>query len=119
MWYIYLIFGVVSGVIGGMGMGGGTLLIPLLTMFLNLSQVAAQAYNLVAFLPMSIIAIIIHFKNNLIKIKYLPTIILFGIIFAICGGILANFIDAKILKVLFGIFLIILSVLEFFKLFKK
>ena len=65
MWYLYLIFGILSGVIGGMGMGGGTLLIPLLTIFCGISQIVAQMYNLLAFLPMSIIAIFIHYKNKL------------------------------------------------------
>ena len=33
MWYVLLIFGMLAGIIGGMGMGGGTVLIPLLTIF--------------------------------------------------------------------------------------
>ena len=79
MWYLYLIFGILSGIIGGMGMGGGTLLIPLLTIFCEISQIIAQMYNLLAFLPMSIIAIFIHYKNKLIKINCLPILIIFGI----------------------------------------
>ena len=36
---IYLVLaGVVSGIIGGLGMGGGTLLIPILTIFLSFNQ---------------------------------------------------------------------------------
>ena len=36
--FLYVISGVAGGVIGGMGMGGGTLLIPLLTVLCGLSQ---------------------------------------------------------------------------------
>ena len=100
-------------------MGGGTILIPLLTIFSSISQVMAQGYNLIAFLPMSIIAIIIHFKNGLIKTKYLPIIVISGILSAILGSFLANLIDKNILKILFGVFLVLLSIFEFCKLFKK
>lgn len=119
MWYVLIIFGFLAGVIGGMGMGGGTLLIPLLTIFIEISQIVAQGYNLIAFLPMSIIAIIIHYKNKLIEFKYLPLLIISGIVFAILGSLLANLIDQSILKILFGIFLIVLSMVEFVKLFKN
>ena len=100
-------------------MGGGTLLIPLLTLFSAISQIIAQGYNLIAFLPMSLIAILIHYKNNLIKTDKLFIIIISGIIFAIGGSLLANYIDKNILKILFGVFLILLSVFEFIKIFKK
>ena len=33
---VYIVFGILAGVLGGMGMGGGTILIPLLTIFLIL-----------------------------------------------------------------------------------
>ncbi len=119
MWYLFIIFGFLSGVIGAMGMGGGTLLIPLLTIFSEVSQIVAQGYNLLAFLPMSVIAILIHLKNKLIEPKFLWIIIPSGIIFAVLGSFLANLIDGEVLKILFGIFLIILGLFEFIKIFKK
>ena len=41
----------ISGIIGGMGRGGGTLLIPILTIFLSFEQKSAQAINLLVFIP--------------------------------------------------------------------
>ena len=49
----YLLAGFVSGLFGGMGMGGGTVLIPVLTLFFGVEQHIAQATNLIAFLPMA------------------------------------------------------------------
>ena len=40
--FLYVLFGFLSGVFGGLGMGGGTLLIPLLTIFLGLDQKLCQ-----------------------------------------------------------------------------
>ena len=63
----YIVAGAVSGIIAGMGMGGGTVLIPLLTMLTSLSQHKAQGVNLISFIPMAIVVLIIHVKNKLIN----------------------------------------------------
>ena len=63
--------GFFAGIIGGMGMGGGTLLIPILTIFLSFEQKNAQAINLLVFIPMAIVALIIHFKN--LKVNRIST----------------------------------------------
>ena len=86
----FLIAGVVSGVIAGMGMGGGTLLIPILTIFLNLEQRLAQGINLIVFVPMSIFAIIIHCKNKLIDFRIGIPIIFSGIFASVGGSLLAQ-----------------------------
>ena len=36
--FLLILFGLLGGIFGGMGMGGGTMLIPLLTIFLNFSH---------------------------------------------------------------------------------
>lgn len=117
--FVWLILcGFVGGVLGGMGMGGGTVLIPLLTIFLGVSQKLSQGYNLISFLLMSIIAIIIHLKNNLVEKNVILPIVLPALCFSVFGSLLANFISNSSLKALFGIFLIVLSVLELIKVFK-
>ena len=65
--YLLVLCGFAGGVLGGMGMGGGTALIPLLTIFLGLPQTVAQGINLISFLPMSLLALSVHFKNGLLK----------------------------------------------------
>lgn len=110
--FLLIFFGFVAGILGGMGMGGGTLLIPLLTIFSKINQIEAQAINLIAFIPMAIIAIIIHFKNKLINFKIALPIIISGIIFSILGSLLANSINTTTLKLLFGIFLVALGLFQ-------
>ena len=108
--FLLIIFGIIGGVLGGMGMGGGTLLIPLLTLGLNLTQQNAQAINLLAFLPMSIFALIIHFKNKLVKYKFSIPIAITGVVSSVASSFLASSIDSKSLSMWFGIFLIVLGV---------
>ena len=112
----YILIGLLGGILGGMGMGGGTLLIPLLTIFCNTSQVQAQGYNLLCFLPMAVITLIIHAKNKLLKVKCLLPFIFSGVVFSIIGSILANLIGNK-LKIYFSIFLIMLGVYQIIQFF--
>ena len=110
--FLYIIFGILGGILGGMGMGGGTLLIPLLTIFLNVEQKVAQEINLIAFLPMALVALIIHFKNKMVETKGIFWIIIPGIISSVGFAFLASILDNQILKMLFGSYLILIAVYE-------
>lgn len=115
LWLILI--GILGGILGGMGMGGGTLLIPLLTILLGLKQNVAQGINLLAFLPMSVVALILHFKNKMVDVKNSFWIILTGIISAVGGAMFASVVDVKNLKIYFAIFLICLGIFQFASIF--
>ena len=114
---LFIVFGILGGVIGGMGMGGGTLLIPLLTIFLFVPQKVAQGINLIAFLPMAIAALIIHLKNKMVITKGLIWVVIPGIIFSVGFAFIANLLMNEVLRILFGVFLILIAVYESFCLF--
>lgn len=116
MWnfILCLIVGFIGGILGGMGMGGGTLLIPLLTIFLKTEQHLAQAINLVSFVPMAIIALIFHIKNKLVEKKGLLYVIIPSIITSVLSSVFSTTLNGDVLKRSFGIFLIVLSVVQFF-----
>jgi len=105
----FIIIGIIGGVIGGMGMGGGTLLIPLLLIFTPLSQHGAQGVNLIAFIPMSIVALFIHAKNKLLDIKIAMMAAVPAAALGVLGSIMASRIEADSLKLYFGIFLLALG----------
>lgn len=115
----YGIAGVIGGVLGGMGMGGGTLLIPLLSIFYNVSQHTAQAVNLIAFIPMAVVALIIHIKNKLVDFKDILYIILPGLAACVLGCYIARAMNGEILRRCFGGFLLALSVFQFITGFVK
>lgn len=115
---LLIIFGILGGIIGGMGMGGGTITIPLLVLITGVEQHLAQFINLIVFLPMSIIALIIHFKNKLVNLKS-SLIIIPALITAIIASIIVQNIPSENLKIYFGIFLIVLAILQsYFIIFK-
>ena len=105
-----MVAGFFSGLLGGMGMGGGTVLIPALTIFLGVEQHVAQATNLIAFLPMALFTLNVHRKNGLLKTEGLKSIVIPALITSVAAGFLASFLPAFVLKKLFGAFLIGLSV---------
>ena len=119
LYFFYILAGFVSGIFGGLGMGGGTLLIPILTIFLGFDQKLAQGINLLSFLVMAIISIYIHYRNGLIVTKNIFWVIFFGVIFSVVGAVCMTFLPSKILRMAFGFFLILLSVVEFVKVLKK
>ncbi|MGN1227631.1 MAG: TSUP family transporter [Christensenellales bacterium] len=114
-----IIFGVLGGIIAGMGMGGGTLLIPLLVIFLNFTQINAQTINLLAFLPMAIITLIIHCKNHLVDFKNSWLIALIGVGGSILGAYLTTMVQMDFLRICFGAFLIILGTFQLAKCIKN
>ena len=119
IYFYYVLAGLFSGIFGGLGMGGGTILIPILTIFLGFEQKLSQGINLLSFLVMAIFSIYIHYRNGFIITKHIFWIIIFGVIFAVVGAILMSFISSKLLKMIFGGFLCVLAVVEFIKVFKN
>lgn len=105
--------GIVGGALGGMGMGGGTALIPLLTLFLGVEQRAAQGMNLLSFLPMATCALALHAKNGLLQKDGLLFLALPALVFSAAGALLAAYLPAEALRKGFGLFLAFLSIFEF------
>ena len=109
-----IIFGIIAGIVSSLGMGGGTILILLLTVFLNIDQHISQATNLIFFIPTSITAIIINAKNKKIDWKESKNIIVFGIIGAILGSMISNKLPSKKLKKIFGIFIGLIAIFQIY-----
>ncbi len=107
---LYLAAGFFSGLIGGMGMGGGTILIPALTIIFGVEQHVAQATNLIAFLPMALFTLSVHKKNGLLKTEGLSFIVIPAVVTSVAAGFAAALLPSEILKKLFGAFLVALSV---------
>jgi uncharacterized protein len=116
---VQILIGVLSGIFSGIGMGGGTILIFLLTICTGMGQHVAQATNLIYFVPTSISAILINYKEKNIDTKLAINISIYGIIGAIIGALISVNIDVDKLRKLFGIFLVIITIHEIYTLFKE
>ena len=110
--------GVLFGIIGGMGMGGGIVLIPVLTLLFGMSQHQAQGLNLLTFFPMAVCAIIAHLKKKRIDVKTALLMALTDAVGAAGGALLCGIIDGKVLGKIFGGFLILLGIVRTVELIK-
>ena len=108
--FLLILAGIIGGIIGGMGMGGGTLLIPILTIFLDVEQKNAQAINLVAFIPMAVIVTIINIKRKGIDYKSVAIVATPALVTSVISALLVKKISSKALSIGFAIFLIVLGV---------
>lgn len=84
-----------------------------------MEQHIAQATNLIFFIPTSIVAIIINWKNKLIDKKLAIIISICGIVGAVLGAIVATQTNVKDLRRYFGIFLGVIAIMEIYSYFKK
>lgn len=108
--YLYILLGFLGGIPAGMGMGGGTVTIPLLVLIGGAEQKIAQCANLFAFLPMSALALKTHAENGLLSVRGTGWIIIPALLLSAAGTAVAVALPSELLKKAFGIFLIFLSV---------
>ena len=114
-----VLIGMFSGIFSGIGMGGGTILIFLLTTVAGIEQHIAQATNLIYFVPTAISAVIVNYKNKNIDTKLATIISICGAVGAVIGAKISVNTDVQKLKKLFGIFLAIIASHEIYTLFKE
>ena len=116
LFYLYALLGFLGGIPAGMGMGGGTVTIPLLVFVGGVPQKLAQSANLFSFLPMSAFALKMHADNGLLETEGSLWIILPALLFSALGSVLATLLPSEFLSKAFGVFLLGLSLFSVKKL---
>ncbi|HYE12538.1 MAG TPA: sulfite exporter TauE/SafE family protein [Patescibacteria group bacterium] len=111
---LVVLIGFFAGIIGGMGIGGGTILIPSLIFFLGTKQHTAQSVNLISFIPTAFVAILIHLRHKSVEKRLVLKLILLGVIGAALGSFIAVSLNAQLLKKVFAGFLFIMGLYEIF-----
>lgn len=109
-----LLAGLFSGIIGGMGLGGGAVLLIYLTVFANVPQLTAQGINLIFFIPIGLLAVLVYSFKKQIKWQKTLFIALGGIIGAFIGIGAVKLIGANITGKIFAVLLIFLGLKEVF-----
>ncbi|HPZ70962.1 MAG TPA: sulfite exporter TauE/SafE family protein, partial [Peptococcaceae bacterium] len=63
------IIGLLTGILSGLAIGGGTLLVPALVFLMHLPQQTAQGVCLASFVPTAFVAVLTHFRQNNVDLK--------------------------------------------------
>ena len=98
--------GLGAGTISAWGVGGGTLLLLVMTLFLGVDQRAAQAINLLFFLPTALSALICHAKGGYLDKPTLKAAIPAAVVLALLGAWAATALDTGLLRKPFGVYLL-------------
>ena len=116
----YILAGLAGGVLAGMGMGGGTLTLPILVLALGVPQLTAQYANLLAFLPSGTGALVLHAKSGLLHLDGILVMLIPAIVSSALAAYAATYLDGALLRKLFGGFLTAVALGSLFaKTFKK
>ena len=107
-----ILISVISGVLAGMGIGGGALFVILSTMFLGFDQKYAQALNLVMFMAVGISATISNIKAKKVDFKLVKKMLPLLVIGALIGSWLVTKIESENLKTYFSYFLVAIGIYE-------
>lgn len=108
---LYIILGLLAGIFGGFfGIGGGAIMIPALVYLFGFSQHQAQGTTLAAMIPpIGLLAAIRYWQSGNVKLEIALFICLGFFIGGWFGADFAHRISDVILRKIFGIFLLILS----------
>ncbi len=106
---ILIVIGLLAGILSGLvGVGGGILMIPLLIMFLGLTQHQAQGTALFAMLPpIGILAAMNYYKQGFVKWEYAAVIALAFVVGGYFGSKLAISLPAQTVRKVFGVIMLI------------
>ncbi len=111
MQFLYFVLaGLCGGVLAGMGMGGGTLTLPILVLALEVEQLTAQFANLIAFLPSGAAALAVHLKNGFVKKENLLFVLIPSVAACVACSFFAVEASGDLLKKLFGGFLVAIAI---------
>ena len=113
-WIIPFLCGLGASILSAWGVGGGTLLLLVMTLFLDVDQRTAQGINLLYFLPAGLTALPAHLKNGYVEKGLLFPAISAGLLCAALASWAATALDVDLLRKLFGGFLILIGLSELF-----
>jgi uncharacterized protein len=110
--FLGLIFGLAGGFFGGLaGLGGGVIMIPLMTIFGGLSQKQAHGTSLVAVVFTGAIGALTYFSHGVVDWKAAVILAASAMLFARMGALYAHRLPESRLKKGFGIFIMCVSLL--------
>ena len=107
-----ILLGLATGIISGMGIGGGTLLIPGLTLLFGVGQQQAQMSNLLIFLPTALLALIIHIRKKRVQYVYLLWMGIPGLFGAAAGALLFHNLRGDVLRRGYAVLLLGIGIYE-------
>ncbi len=105
-----IVLGLAAGLCSALfGIGGGVVMVPALNLVFGFSMHAAIATSLTVIVPTSLAGALFHAGFNNVEKSAVKLLVPTALIGAVLGAILSNALSGDILRLIFGVVLIILS----------
>jgi uncharacterized membrane protein YfcA len=115
---LIVLSGFVAGTLSGsLGIGGGVVMVPMLTVGFGLSERLAQGTSLAAIVPISLVGAWTHLREGNVLLRPAIWMAAAGAPLALAGGLLAQRVPAALLTHAFGV-LVILAAYQIWPLWK-
>ncbi len=102
-----LLIGFVAGVAAGLlGVGGGALFVPALTLGLGLTQVDAEATSLLAIIPVALVGAWRQHRQGNVDLRTAALLGGLAVAGAALGAVIANAVPERVLKVAFALLIL-------------
>jgi uncharacterized membrane protein YfcA len=110
--FLYILLGLVAGIFSGLiGIGGGIIIVPALVLLFGLSQHTAQGTTLALMVPpIGLLAAWAYYKQGFVDLKIAAFVCLGFFVGGLLGAEFANVISDQLLKRIFGVVLLVVSV---------
>lgn len=106
-WIVPFLCGLGAGILSAWGVGGGTLLLLVMTLVLGVDQRTAQGINLLFFLPTAASALWCHARNGCLDKPVLRRTVPPALAGALLGAWLSAAVDPGLLRRPFGVYLLL------------
>jgi len=103
----YICAGLITGFANGLfGSGGGTIIVPVMTHFLDVEEHKSHATAIAIILPLTVLSTIIYVANKRTDWPLTLKVIIGGVVGGYIGAKMLKAISAASLRKVFGLFLI-------------
>jgi uncharacterized membrane protein YfcA len=104
------ILGFIGGAVGGLlGVGGGVVFVPALTIFLDQNQLTAESTSLAAIVPVAIAGVVRQRKYDNVRLADGLLIGLLSIPGVVIGVLIANAVSQRTLELSFAALLVVVA----------
>ena len=108
---VALAMGLAGGILSGLlGVGGGILFVPALTLVLSLKQVRAESTSLLAIVPVALVGATRQYRYGNVKLRDAGVVGALSVLGVVAGVVLANVLSQRVLKLAFAAVLASVSI---------
>jgi hypothetical protein len=102
--------GAAGGVVSGLlGVGGGILFVPALTLALSLPQVKAEATSLLAIIPVALVGAARHYRYGNVRLRDAVVLGALSAAGVLGGAALANVLPQRVLRLAFAAVMLVVA----------